>query len=75
MEKIKTFAGCVQPASCSVDAYVQVRRLIEKAQELQKIQGTSAWRKVLETDDYTGRIEDIVNEMKEATETFSVSNP
>jgi hypothetical protein len=72
--KIKAFAGCVQLVICSADAYVHGRRLIEKARELDKIRGSSTWRKVLETDEYTGGIERIVNEMKEATDNFCVSS-
>jgi hypothetical protein len=63
------------PVICSVDADVRVRRLIAKAQELDKIRGSSTWRKVLETDDYTDKVEGIVNEMKEAMEDFCVSSP
>jgi hypothetical protein len=49
--------------------------LIAKAKELDNIRGSSTWKKVLETDEYTGRIERIVNEMKDATENFCVSSP
>jgi hypothetical protein len=54
--------------------YVSVRRLIEKARELDKIRGSSTWRKVFESDECTGQIECIVNEIREASENFSVSN-
>jgi hypothetical protein len=75
IEKIRTFAGCVEPVMCSADAYVSVRRLIEKARDLDKIRGSSTWRKVFESDECTGQIERIVNEIREATENFSVSGP
>jgi hypothetical protein len=48
--------------------------LSEKTQELDAIRGTSTWRKVLETGEYTDRVESIVNEMKEAMENFCVSS-
>jgi hypothetical protein len=49
--------------------------LIAKAKELDEIRGSSTWKKVLETDDYTGRIESIVNDIKQATENLCVSSP
>jgi hypothetical protein len=59
----------------SADAYVYVRLLIAKTKELDEIRGSSKWRKALETDSYKGRIDRILNEMKEATDNFCVSIP
>jgi hypothetical protein len=74
-EKIKTLARCVQPVICSVGAYIYVRLLTAKTKELDEIRGSSNWWKVLETDKYKDRIDRILNEMKEATESFCVSSP
>jgi hypothetical protein len=49
--------------------------LIAKAKELTDIRGSSTWKKVLETDEYTSRIERIVDDIKRITESFCVSRP
>jgi hypothetical protein len=74
-ERIEAFAGCVSSVICSADAYVEVSLLIAKAKELDEIRGSSAWKKFLLKDDYTSKIEDVVNEIKKATEIFCVSSP
>jgi hypothetical protein len=47
--------------------------LITKAKELEEIRGSSTWKKVLETEEYKGKIESIVDEIKRITENFCVS--
>jgi hypothetical protein len=39
------------------------------------IRGSSTWKKVLETEEYAGKIESIVDEIKRITENFCVSRP